>query len=72
MNIFGLDVTYAPKSKEQQTTPEIAPSEIAPSQAQQSLVAVDVEFLLMLLTIVALSGAIVMVSGMAMAHLAKR
>lgn len=66
MNLFGFDVIYAPKDKEQKTTPELAP------QVAQSLVAIDVEFLLMLLTIAALSGAIVMLSGMAMVHAARR
>jgi hypothetical protein len=67
MNLIGLDLTYAPKDKEQKTSPEPASS-----QPVQALVTVDVEFLLMLLTIVALSGAIVMLSGMAMAHAARR
>jgi hypothetical protein len=68
MNLIGLDFTYAPKDKERQKT-SIEP---ALSQSAQSLVTLDVEFLLMLLTIVALSGAIVMLSGMAMAHSARR
>jgi hypothetical protein len=65
MNLLGFTLSYEPK--ERKTTPEPAPSQVA-----QSLVTVDVEFLFMLLTIVVLSGAIVMLSGMAMAHAARR
>jgi hypothetical protein len=63
MNLIGLDLTYAPKDKEQKTTPDVAPS-----QAPQSLIAIDREFLFMLAVVIVLSGALVMVTGMALAH----
>ncbi|MGB8060730.1 MAG: hypothetical protein WCF26_02395 [Candidatus Sulfotelmatobacter sp.] len=69
MNLVGLDLTYAPKDKdkEQKATPEAAPSTPVP----QALFTTDREFLFMLAVVFILSSVLVIVSGMAFAHIAK-
>jgi hypothetical protein len=51
MNLFGLDVTYAPKDKEEKTTPEVALS-----TTPQTLIAIDRDFLLTLAIFIVLYG----------------
>jgi hypothetical protein len=67
MNLLGLDLTYAP-NKEQKATTEVAPS---PLPSQQMTFTIDRDFLLMLAVLIVLSGALVMVSGMALAHVTR-
>jgi hypothetical protein len=67
MNLIGLDLNYAPKDKEQKTTPEVT----EPS-APQALLIIDRDFLLTLAIIVVLAGAFVTLSGMALASVARR
>ena len=51
MNLFGLDLSYAPKDKEQKTKPEATQS-----SAPQALLIIDRDFLLTLAIIVVLAG----------------
>lgn len=64
MNLIGLDLTYAPKDKEQKATPETAPSP-APQSTN------DLSFLLMVIAVIFMAGAVAMMSGALLAQSAR-
>jgi hypothetical protein len=61
MNLIGLDLSYAPKDKEQKTTPEVA----APQSAN------DLSFVLMAVALILMSGAVIALSSALLVHAAK-
>jgi hypothetical protein len=70
MNLIGLDLNYTPKEKEkdkeQQATPDVAPP------APQAVLVIDRDFLLTVALFIVLYGAVITISGMALARVARR